>query len=121
VVVAVITAMPRQPPTILLNPEPSYPAWKAAAVKALAKLHKGCCQGTRARRESIWTRAAYVYGSISPRLPSWPLANDACVPAQRAFLRFALLGTCGFAGSGSIWLLPQDGETSGMDALTSSF
>jgi hypothetical protein len=37
-----------------LNPELSYPAWKAAAVKALAKRHERAAAVTR---ESVWTRA----------------------------------------------------------------
>ena len=60
--------------------EPPYPAWKAAAVKALQKRHEGAAAVTR---ESIWTRAyimrldpaqaaelaAREYDSTHP--PSW--------------------------------------------------
>jgi hypothetical protein len=42
--------MPRQPRDVA----PSYPAWKAAAVKACQKLHE---RAARVTRESIWTRA----------------------------------------------------------------
>jgi hypothetical protein len=73
-------AMPRQSRPAPLNPEPSYPAWKAAAVRALQKLHE---RAARATRESIWTRAyimrlnpaeaaeiaAREYDSTQP--PSW--------------------------------------------------
>jgi hypothetical protein len=43
--------MPRR---IQLPAEPSYPAWKAAAVRALQKRHERAAAVTR---ESIWTRA----------------------------------------------------------------
>jgi hypothetical protein len=46
--------MPRTSRTATLNPDPSYPTWKAAAVKALQKLHE---RASRVSRESIWTRA----------------------------------------------------------------
>ena len=36
------------------DPEPSYPAWKAAAVKAWLKVHDRAAAVTR---ESIWTHA----------------------------------------------------------------
>ena len=46
--------MSRAPRATLLNPEPSYPVWKAKAVKALQRLHE---QAATVTRESIWTRA----------------------------------------------------------------
>jgi hypothetical protein len=46
--------MPRQSRPAQPNPEPSFPAWKAAAVKALQKLHE---RAAAVSRESIWTRA----------------------------------------------------------------
>jgi hypothetical protein len=46
--------MPRSPRRAALNPEPPYPVWKAAAVKALEGLHERAAAVTR---ESIWTRA----------------------------------------------------------------
>jgi hypothetical protein len=46
--------MPRQSRPVQLNAEPSYPAWKAAAVKALQKLHERAAAVTR---DGIWTRA----------------------------------------------------------------
>jgi hypothetical protein len=46
--------MPRQSRAAPLNVEPSYPAWRAAAVKACQKVHERAAIVTR---ESIWTRA----------------------------------------------------------------
>jgi hypothetical protein len=47
---AISAAMARQSRAAPLNPEPRYPVWKAAAVKALQKLHE------RAARDGFWTR-----------------------------------------------------------------
>jgi hypothetical protein len=72
--------MPRQSRAASLNVEPSYPSWKAAAVKALQRLHERAAVVTR---ESIWTRAyilrlepaeaaqlaAREYDSVHP--PAW--------------------------------------------------
>ena len=44
-----------------LNPEPSYPVWKAAAAKALQKLHE---RAARVTRDGFWTRC-YVR-NLSP-------------------------------------------------------
>jgi len=41
-----------------LNLEPSYPAWKAAAIAALKKLHWSAVASTR---DGLWTRL-YVQG-----------------------------------------------------------
>jgi hypothetical protein len=46
--------MPRQSRAASRDPEPSYPAWRAAAVKALQKLHE---RAARVPRERIWPRA----------------------------------------------------------------
>jgi hypothetical protein len=53
--------MPRQSRPAPLNLEPSYPAWKAAAVKALQKLHE---RAARVTRDGFWTRC-YVR-NLSP-------------------------------------------------------
>jgi hypothetical protein len=53
--------MSRQSCPTLRDSEPSYPAWKAAAVKALHKLHARAAAVTR---ESIWTRAYIMH--LSP-------------------------------------------------------
>jgi hypothetical protein len=73
--------MPRQSRAAPLNPEPSYPSWKAAAVKACQKLHE---RAARVTRDGFWTGcyvrnlspekvaelAAREYDSTQP--PSWP-------------------------------------------------
>ena len=46
--------MPRQSHVPPRDVEPSYPAWKAAAVKALQKLHERAAAVTR---DGLWTRA----------------------------------------------------------------
>jgi hypothetical protein len=53
--------MPRQSRAATLNPQPSYPAWKADAVKALQKLHE---RAARVTRDGFWTRC-YVR-NLSP-------------------------------------------------------
>jgi hypothetical protein len=53
--------MPRQSRAATLNPEPSYPAWKAAAGRALQKLHE---RAARVTRDGFWTRC-YVR-NLSP-------------------------------------------------------
>jgi hypothetical protein len=53
--------MPRQSRTTKPSPEPSYPAWKAAAGKALQKLHE---RAARVTRDGFWTRC-YVR-NLSP-------------------------------------------------------
>lgn len=46
--------MPRQSRATKRDVEPSYSAWKAAAVEALQRLHE---RAAMVARESIWTRA----------------------------------------------------------------
>jgi hypothetical protein len=46
--------MSRVPRQAKSNPEPSYPAWKAAAVNACLKVHE---QAAGRTRDSIWTHA----------------------------------------------------------------
>jgi hypothetical protein len=46
--------MPRPSRVTTRNPEPSYPAWKAEAVKALQGINPGTA---RATGERVWTRA----------------------------------------------------------------
>ena len=54
--------MPRQSRTASRDAEPSYPVWKAAAVKALHRLHAPAAMVTR---DGLWTRF-YVRG-FSPK------------------------------------------------------
>jgi hypothetical protein len=49
----ILLPMPRQSRPAPLNPEPSYPAWKAAAVRALQKLHE---RAARVTGDGFWTR-----------------------------------------------------------------
>jgi len=50
--------MPRQSRGSALDPEPSYPAWRADAFRALQKLHWSAAAATR---DGLWTKL-YVRG-----------------------------------------------------------